>query len=127
MRTVNATEEPDLAMALRGSGSQFGIATGYNVKAYPMGKVWGGMRTYHESKAEEIFAALHNFVPKNAEDEDAAVILTELIAFGQSRFFLLFYYYGEPEPPTTGPFAQFLNIDPAIDNTKTQSYAELVS
>lgn len=127
MRTINATEEPELAVAMRGGGSQFGIATAYNIQAYPMGQIWGGTRTFSEDKADEIFAALHNFVPANHEDEEAAIILTEIMAFGKGRFFLLFFYYGAEEPPTTGPFAQFLNIDASIDNTKTRDYADLVS
>ena len=92
-----------------------------------MGKVWGGMRTYDESKADEIYAALHNFVPGNSEDPDAAIILTDIMALGQARFFIVYYYYGKPEPPATGPFRQFLNIHSTISNTGTKSYAELVS
>lgn len=127
IRTIDAKEEPELAVAMRGSGSQFGIVTQFNVQAYPMGKVWGGMRTYSEDKADEIFAALHNFVPDNGGDEEAAIILTNIMAFNKGRFFLIFLYYGEEEPPTTGPFAQFLNIDAMIDNTGVQEYKDLVS
>ena len=80
---------------------------------------------YSGSKADEIHAALHNFVP--GEDDKAAIILTDIIALGSARLFLIFYYYEAEEPPTTGPFSQFLNIDSIIDTTKTQSYSELVS
>lgn len=82
---------------------------------------------FSEDKGEEIFDALHNFVPANKDDEDAAVILTDLIAIGEARFFLLFFYYGQEEPPTEGPLAQFLNIESITDTCKTQSYSALVS
>lgn len=142
IRTVDAAEEPELAVALRGSGSQFGkapsrccalsstnrakgIATRYDIKAYPIGQVWGGMRMYEGGKADEIYSALHNFVP--SDDEKAAIILTDVTAIGSARIFLIFYYYEGEEPPTTGPFAQFLNIDSTIDTTSKKSYSELVS
>lgn len=80
---------------------------------------------YDASKAEEIYAALHNLVP--GEDDKAAVILTDTIAIGSAQIFLLFYYYEAEEPPTTGPFAQFLNIDSIVDTTSKTSYSDLVS
>ena len=104
-----------------------GIATRYDIKAYPIGKVWGGFRLYDGGKADDIYSALHNFVPGNADDDKAAIILTDVIALGSARLFLIFYYYEGEEPPTTGPLAQFLNIGSILDTTKTQSYSELVS
>ena len=82
---------------------------------------------YDGGKADDIYAALHNFVPGNADDDKAAIILSDIIALGSARLFLIFYYYEGEEPPTTGSFAQFLNIDSTLDTTKTQSYSELVS
>lgn len=104
-----------------------GIATQFKIKAYPIGKVWGGMRIYDGGKSDEIYSALHNFVPGNADDEKAAIILTDITAIGSAKIFLIFYFYDGPEPPTTGAFAQFLNIDATLDITSTQSYSELVS
>ena len=85
------------------------------------------MRMYGGGKADEIYAALHNFVPGNAADEKAAIILTDITAIGGAKLFLIFYFYDGPKPPTTGPLAQFLNIDSIIDTTSTKSYANLVS
>ncbi len=85
------------------------------------------MRIYDGGKADEIYAALHNFVPGNAQDEKAAIILSDVTAIGGAKIFLMFYFYAEPKPPTTGPLAQFLNIGSIIDTTSTQSYAKLVS
>ena len=92
-----------------------------------MGKVWGGTRMISADKADEVFAALHNFIPNNKDDVEAAIIPTDLVAIGEARFFLIFLYYGKEEPPTEGPFAQFLNIESMTDTTKTQKYSELVS
>lgn len=84
------------------------------------------MRIYDSSKANEIYSALHNFVPGNAEDPKAAIILTDITAVGGLKLFLIFYFYDGPEPPTEGPFAQFLDIESTIALTSTRSYADLV-
>ncbi|MBE3047325.1 hypothetical protein IMZ48_33355 [Candidatus Bathyarchaeota archaeon] len=83
------------------------------------------MRIYDGGKADEIYSALHNFVP--GDDDKAAIIISDVIALGSEvRIILVFYYYEDEEPPTTGPFAQFLNIDSTLDITSTKSYSELV-
>ncbi|RBR24909.1 uncharacterized protein FIESC28_02327 [Fusarium coffeatum] len=123
---IDAESQPDLAVALRGSGSQFGIVTKFTVKAYPIGKVWGGIRTYDESKTDELYAAMHKFIPYSNEDPKAAIITTSLILTGSSRINLMFYFYDGEKPPTTGPFADFLKIKSTLSTTKTQSYPELL-
>ena len=124
---VDAKTQPELAVALRGSGSQFGIVTQFTVKAYPIGKVWGGIRTYDESKTDELYKAMHEFIPYSNEDPKAAIIVTSLILTGSSRINLLFYFYQGEKPPTTGAFADLLNIKSTLSTTKTQSYPDLVS
>ncbi|KAJ4245724.1 hypothetical protein NW762_013848 [Fusarium torreyae] len=99
---VDANTEPDLAVALRGSGSQFGIATQFTVQTYPIGNVWGGMRIYDESKTDDIYKALHEFIPHNNLDPKAAIIVTSIVAIGSSKAFIVFYFYDGEEPPTSG-------------------------
>ncbi|KAG7409332.1 putative FAD-linked oxidoreductase [Fusarium oxysporum f. sp. rapae] len=123
---VDAKTQPELAVALRGSGSQFGIVTQFTVKAYPIGKVWGGIRTYDESKTDELYKAMHEFIPYSNEDPKAAIIVTSLILTGSSRINLLFYFYQGEKPPTTGAFADLLKIKSTLSTTKTQSYPDLL-
>jgi hypothetical protein len=123
---IDASKNPDLAVALRGSGSQFGIVTQFTVKAYPIGKVWGGMRIFTGDSNTEIYAALHNFIARNADDPKAAIILTDVTAVGGLKIFILFLFYAEPTPPTVGAFADFLKIKSTIDSTSTQNYADLL-
>ncbi|WZH40712.1 LOW QUALITY PROTEIN: FAD-binding PCMH-type domain-containing protein [Fusarium acuminatum] len=138
---INAETQPDLAVALRGSGSQFvleqsavetasdrtGIVTQFTVKAYPIGKVWGGTRVYDESKTEELYKAMHKFIPYSNEDPKAAIIVTSLILTGGSKLNLLFYFYDGEQPPTSGPFADLLKIKSTLSSTKTQSYPALTA
>lgn len=101
--------------------------TQFTVRAYPIGKVWGGIRTYDESKTDELYKAMHEFIPYSNEDPKAAIIVTSLILTGSSRINLLFYFYQGEKPPTTGAFADLLKIKSTLSTTKTQSYPDLVS
>ncbi|KAM0232511.1 hypothetical protein ACHAP5_010683 [Fusarium lateritium] len=123
---INAETQPDLAEALRGSGSQFGIVTQFTIRAYPIGKVWGGTRIYDGSQTEELYKAMHEFIPYSNEDPKAAIIVTSLIAIGGIKLNLLFYFYDGEKPPTSGPFADLLKIKTTISTTKTQSYPALL-
>lgn len=69
------------------------------------------MRIYDGGKADEIYAGLHNFVVSNADDPKAAIILSDITSFGGLKLFLVFFFYAEPEPSTSGAFAQLLDIE----------------
>ena len=124
---VNAAEKPDLAQAMRGSGSQFGIVTKYTVKTHPIGDVWGGFCVYDATQDDKLYAALHRFVANGAEDPKAAVIFSSLIAVGGVTTNLIYYFYDGPTRPTSGPFADFFTIPGLVCLPRTQKYSELVS
>ncbi|KAM0342901.1 hypothetical protein ACHAPU_009105 [Fusarium lateritium] len=124
--TINAETQPDLAVALRGSGSQFGIVTQFTVKAYSIGKVWGGTRIYDKAQTDEIFAAMHKFIPYNNDNTKAAIIVTDLVTTGGNKLNLLFFFYDGENPPTSGPFADMLKIKSTLSTTKTRSYPDLL-
>jgi hypothetical protein len=84
------------------------------------------MRIFTGDSNTEIYAALHNFIARNADDPKAAIILTDVTAVGGLKIFILFLFYAEPTPPTVGPFAEFLKIKSTIDSTSAQNYADLV-
>jgi len=123
---VDAATHPDLAQAMRGSGSQFGIVTKYTVRTHPIGKVWGGLCAYADTQSDDLYAALHNFVADGARDPKAAIIFTDIVLTLGVRTKLIFSFYDGPTPPTSGPFADFFKI-PAIECLpRTQKYTELV-
>ncbi|VUC24032.1 unnamed protein product [Clonostachys rosea] len=124
---VDANTQSELATALRGSGSQFGIVTKFTIKAHPIGKVWGGIRIYDASQTDKIFKTLHDFVPGSNNDTKAAIIVTNISAVASLNAFLIFYFYDGENPPTEGPFADFLTIPSLVSITGTQTYPELAS
>ncbi|KAF1828922.1 FAD binding domain-containing protein [Decorospora gaudefroyi] len=123
---VDAAANPDLAQAMRGSVGQFGIVTQFKAKVHHMGDVWGGSCTYDETKDEELYAALHDFIPNGPQDPKAAIIFSDLVLAADINTKLIFYFYDAPSPPTTGPFADFLEIPGLSCTTKTQTYSELL-
>jgi len=124
---VNAATHPDLAQAMRGSGGQFGIVTQFKAKVHHMGDIWGGSCAYDATKDDELYAALHNFVGNGAEDPKAAIIFSDLVLAAGITTKLIFYFYDNPTPPTSGPFADFFRVLNLACVPKTQKYSELVS
>jgi FAD/FMN-containing dehydrogenase len=124
---VDASAHPDLAQAMRGSGSQFGIVTTFKVKTHPIAQVWGGTCFYDANQSDALYAALHNFVANGAQDPKAAVIFTDLLLTGNINTKLIFYFYDGPARPTSGPFADFFKIVNPLCLPRTQKYSELVS
>ncbi|KAI1816978.1 FAD-binding domain-containing protein [Poronia punctata] len=124
---VDAAAHPELATAMKGGGSQFGIVTRFKIRTYPIGEVWGGYRIYDPSQATKIFEALHAFAATGAQDPKAAIIETNLILVTGLKSHLMYFFYDGPEPPSSGPFADFLKIPSLISTTKKQGYAKLLA
>lgn len=103
--------------------------TQFKVKAYPIGKVWGGGRMYSKSKRDEVLALVHKISPHEDHDPKAAIIYTDAIYNRGKRmgYIYVFLFYDGPEPPSEGPFADLLKIPSVSSSTKSQTYTELVS
>ncbi|KAI1505081.1 hypothetical protein F5X99DRAFT_431169 [Biscogniauxia marginata] len=123
---VDAEAHPDLAVAMRGSGSQFGIVTQFKVQAYPISKVWGGYRFFTADKDDELYAALHSFIPYAREDPKAAIIHTTLLTVGSTESHIIFFFYDGEKPPAEGPFADYMNVLPLADITSVKNYSSLL-
>lgn len=123
---IDASSRPDLAVAMRGSGSQFGIVTQFTIEAHPIQQVWGGLRVYTDDRRDALTTALHNFVPNGQNDPKAAVIFSDILAAGSTPVILVYYFYDGELPPSTGPLAEFLAIPALVDQTSTQAYSDLL-
>lgn len=123
---IAAATNPDLAQAMRGSGSQFGIVTKYTIKPHHIGDVFGGFCLYDSSKDDKLWANLHDFVVNGAQDPKAAIIFSQIVALGGLKTNIIYTFYDGPSPPTTGPFADLLKIPGIACAPKKRSYADLV-
>ncbi|KAF9691935.1 hypothetical protein EKO04_010037 [Ascochyta lentis] len=123
---IDAATNPDLARAMRGSGSQFGIVTKFTIKPHHIGDVYGGFCVYDMSQEEKLYNALHDFTANGARDPKAAIIFSQLITLGGLKSNLIHTFYDGPTPPTTGPFADFLKIRGIACAPKRRSYTDLL-
>ncbi|KAI1778637.1 FAD binding domain-containing protein [Hypoxylon cercidicola] len=125
--TVSNTSHPDLWLALKGGGNNFGIVTSYLLQAYPQGDVWGGNLEFDATPetTAALLAAIRNFT--ESSDGKAGIIMTaERTLATLVDIWVIFLYYNGPEPPQ-GVFDSFLDIGPTINSCKTQRYADLLS
>ncbi|TVY85956.1 putative FAD-linked oxidoreductase, partial [Lachnellula willkommii] len=127
---ANASCNSDLFFALKGGGNQFGIITSFTMKTYPIGtngQVWGGVRTYSGTYAEQIINATQNFTENYFQHPKAAVIVTGEIAIDNLLdIFVVFFFY-DGETPPAGIFDAFDALPTVTDAAKTQTYSDLLN
>ena len=125
LTTVSKDQNQDLFYALKGGGNQFAIVTNFRMLTVPIGQVWGGIKIYTGDKAAALVNATHDFA-QNYPDEKAAVIVTyESLLDTLVDILFIFYFYNGPTVPE-GVFDKFDAIEPLVDQTKVQSYADLL-
>ncbi|KAI0206172.1 FAD binding domain-containing protein [Astrocystis sublimbata] len=126
---VREDNHPDLFMALKGGGNNYGIVTSYLLQAYPQGDVWGGNLIFDATPevTEAMLAAVRDFT-ENYDDEKAGIIVTaERTLATLVDIWVIFLYYNGPEPPEK-VFEKFFAISKfKINTTKTQSIHSLLS
>ncbi|KAF2397828.1 FAD-binding domain-containing protein [Trichodelitschia bisporula] len=120
---INQQTNKDLVVAMRGGGDQFGITTKFTLTAYPIGKIWGGIRIF--TQRDPTFAALHDFIGGQKDPKAAIIFTTMSNPLGGSLFLVFFFYDGEKPP--AGTFGKFEQLRPLIDMVKVQPYSDMVS
>jgi len=71
---VNKTSYPDLFVALKGGGSNFGIVTRFDVDAFPATPLWGGYITFPSSVSGELSEAFTTLTAINNDHLDSTFI-----------------------------------------------------
>ncbi|KAL5340591.1 hypothetical protein BJX70DRAFT_396574 [Aspergillus crustosus] len=74
LTTANATTNPALFKALKGSGNNLGILTRVTLRAFPQGPLWGGLIIHPASSIPSQITALVNFTPRLAVDPHANLV-----------------------------------------------------
>ncbi|KAI0521889.1 FAD binding domain-containing protein [Xylaria bambusicola] len=126
---VTENNYPDLFMALKGGGNNYGIVTSYLLQAYPIGDIWGGNLVF-DAKSEtstKILAAVRDFTEHYDDDKAGIIVTAERTLATLVDIWVIFLYYNGPEPPK-GVFDKFFAIsDFKINTCKTQSIHSLLS
>ena len=124
---VSQTSYPDLYWALRRGGNNFGIVTQFNVRAVPLGQMWGGMRTYLEPSFPALIEAYYNLGMSAKRDGKAHQILSFAYRNSGPSVAQLELEYSEPNPNAT-ILAEYNAISGAVaDGTGVKSLAQLTS
>lgn len=127
---VNAQTYPDLFRAMKGSSSNFGIVTNFDLYTFPhQVKVFGGTYVYTEDKIPELLSATADYAITGAiSDVKSHVISTFAWTKGATNITAAFivYYNGEVDgsnpPDVLKPFADI----PMVANTaKMQNTSEV--
>ncbi|KAH8700865.1 hypothetical protein BGW36DRAFT_291744 [Talaromyces proteolyticus] len=71
---VNKNSYPDLFLALKGGGNNFGIVTRFTLKTFPLGNFWGGFLAYPVTAVDQQINALSKFLGTEPFDPHAAMI-----------------------------------------------------
>ncbi|KAI4093270.1 MAG: hypothetical protein LQ339_007748 [Xanthoria mediterranea] len=122
---ANATSNSDLWWAMKAGQNNFGITTHITTKAYPMGAVWGGLRTWNASQLDAVSDAFAEYQREGQLDTKSSVI-PDLVPTNGTLFITLIYF----GPVTTRPkaFDAFYRIPAIADDSKAHpNFLDLIS
>ncbi|KAF9457219.1 hypothetical protein BDZ94DRAFT_1285372 [Collybia nuda] len=124
--TANDTENPDLFFAIRGGGSNFGVATEFVLKLHPQRRtVFAGHLVFKATDLEKLIEVGQHWYP-NATDKEG-ILQMNAVAPDGNPVILLFVFYNGTEAEGRENFKVFFDIGPVADETREIPYEELNS
>ncbi|KAL8813211.1 MAG: hypothetical protein Q9223_000964 [Gallowayella weberi] len=111
---ANATSNSDLWWAMKAGQNNFGITVSITTRAYPMGAVWGGVRTWNASQLDAVSDAFAEYQREGQLDTKSSVI-PDLVTTNGTLYITLIYF----SPVTTRPkaFDAFYRIPAVADDS----------
>lgn len=124
---VTASNYPDIFLALRGGGNNYGIVTSFLLQAYPQGQVYGGNLIFNanDKTTSAILQAVRDFTEYNTDDKAGIIVTSEHTLATVVNLWIVFMYYNGPDPGRV--FENFTAAGPILNTGKTQSMSQLVS
>jgi FAD/FMN-containing dehydrogenase len=125
---ITKDNHPDLFKALKGGGNNFGIVTNYKVQAHRQGDIWGGNLVYLRTpnKDKQLLQAVRDWTEYNEDDKAAVIVTAERANINVVDSWIIFLFYDGPTPPPD-LFRNFTDVNPLLDTTRTQTYADLMA
>ncbi|KAF9457383.1 hypothetical protein BDZ94DRAFT_1202781 [Collybia nuda] len=124
--TTNDKENPDLFFAIRGGGSNFGVATEFILKLHPQRRtVFAGHLIFKAIDLEKLIEVCKQWYP-NATDKEG-ILQMNIVAPDGNPIILLFVFYNGTEVEGRENFKVFFDIGPVVDESREIPYEELNS
>ncbi|KAF6757626.1 FAD binding domain-containing protein [Ephemerocybe angulata] len=124
--TANDTENSDLFWAIRGGGSNFGVATELVYQLHPQRKtVFGGSAVYTPDKVEKLVELTKKWWDDVGEDE-GMIQAVAASPDGKPVFLIIFFYNGSEEEGRAH-YKEFFDVGPVVDNVREIPYEQLNS
>jgi FAD/FMN-containing dehydrogenase len=125
---ITKDNHPDLFKALKGGGNNFGVVTNYKVQAHRQGDIWGGNLVYLRTpnKDKQLLQAVRDWTEYNEDDKAAVIVTAERANINVVDSWIIFLFYDGPTPPPD-LFRNFTDVNPLLDTTRTQTYADLMA
>lgn len=126
--TASDTSHPDLFLALKGGGNNFGVVTNYKLQGHPQGDVYGGNLVFLRTPSldEALLKAVRDFTEHNTDDKAAVIVTAERTNVNLLDSWILFLFYDGPNPPA-GTFDRFTSLHPLANTARTRTYADLMA
>ncbi|KAL8776379.1 MAG: hypothetical protein Q9213_008295 [Squamulea squamosa] len=122
---ANANKNQDLFRALKGGANNFGIVTTFTLRTYPIGQVWGGIKSYSLDKLPALLAAVQEY-QSNPKKDLYANLMLQAFTTNASVGAVLNMVYLKPVVNASA-FAPFYSIPTTGDTTKIQSLTQMMS
>ncbi|KAG8744282.1 hypothetical protein FRC10_010445 [Ceratobasidium sp. 414] len=114
----SSTSFPDLFKALKGGTGNFGIVTRFQLRAYPVNKVYAGNLYYAPAQYDALFPAIETYARDGTESAPKSHIISAWVNVPSKLLDMATFYafYSQPvasPPPAIKPFFDI----PTITNT----------
>ncbi|KAF2404902.1 FAD-binding domain-containing protein [Trichodelitschia bisporula] len=122
---ANANTNRNLFRALKGGSSNFGIVTRFDLAAFPLGMMWGGMAFHDISQRPALFAYFANYTANTADPASAWIHSYTYLQQLGSWFVTSNVHYTRPVNSTPAILAPALNMPGTTLDVKPASLTAL--
>ncbi|ETW78593.1 hypothetical protein HETIRDRAFT_419847 [Heterobasidion irregulare TC 32-1] len=123
--TANATENPDLYWAIRGGGSNFGVATEFVLQLHPQRRrVFAGLSIFPPTVLAKMNEILAEWWEKGPDEKETILQALTKGPDGKPCIVLVLFWNGSEEEGRAH-FKQLFDLGPVVDLCKEIPYEEL--
>ncbi|KAG2013104.1 FAD binding domain-containing protein [Coprinopsis cinerea AmutBmut pab1-1] len=120
----NEVENPDLFWAIRGGGSNFGVATELVLRLHPQRRtVFAGLATFPGHRLGQLIGTTKRWL-KTIHEDEVVFQMWRTDKTGAHLLPMLFFYNGSEEAGRER-FKEFFELGPIVDKAKEIPYEEL--